>query len=129
EAVRLDPKNPFYNYALGAVLVGQKNPDEAIPHFRKYVESKPDDPRGRFALGVAYYDASQPELARKEFSAIADRPETQYGAELYLSRLAIDDEKLDDALKYLGKAIAANPSAPDAYAESGLVHMRRNEFT
>ncbi len=128
EAVRLDPGNPYYNYALGAVLVGQKDPDDAVLYFRKYVESKPDDPRGRFALGVAYYEASQPDLARKEFAAIAGRPETRFGAELYLGRLAIDDERLDEALRHLGKALAANPSAPDAYAESGLVHMRRNEL-
>ena len=128
EAVRLDPTNPYYNYALGAVLVGQKNPDEAIAYFRKYVKSKPEDPRGRFALGVAYYEASQPDLARQEFAAIAGRPETRFGTELYLSRLDIDNEQLDEALKHLKNALAANPLAPDGYAESGLVHIRRNEF-
>jgi tetratricopeptide (TPR) repeat protein len=128
KAVRLDPGNPYYNYALGAVLVGQKNPDEAIPRFQNYVDSKPGDPRGRFALGVAYYEAHQPEMARKELSAIAERPETRFGAHLYLGRLSIDDEEYDVALDHLEKAMQANPEAPDAYAELALVHLRRNEF-
>jgi tetratricopeptide (TPR) repeat protein len=129
KAVQLDPGNPYYNYALGAVLVGQKNPDGAIPHLQKYVDSKPADPRGHFALGVAYFDANQPTLARKELSMIADRPETRFGAHLYLSRLDIEDEHYDEALNHLGTAIRANPDAPDAYAESALVHIRRNEYT
>jgi tetratricopeptide (TPR) repeat protein len=127
-AVRLDPKNPYYSYALGAVLVGQTNPDSAIPYLQKYVDSKPSDPRGHFALGVAYFDANQPAMARKELSAIADRPETQYGAYLYLGRLDIEDEHYDEALNHLRKAIEANPDAPDAYADSALVHIRRNEY-
>jgi tetratricopeptide (TPR) repeat protein len=127
-AVRLDPGNPYYNYALGAVLVGQRNPDGAIPYLQKFVDSKPTDPRGHFALGVAYFDANQPAMARKELSAIADRPETQYGAYLYLGRLDIEDEHYDQALNHLRKAIEGNPEVPDAYAESALVHIRRNEY-
>jgi tetratricopeptide (TPR) repeat protein len=127
-AVRLDPGNPYYNYALGAVLVGQRNPDGAIPYLQKYVDAKPTDPRGHFALGVAYFDANQLTTARKELSAIADRPETQYGAYLYLGRLDIEDEHYDEALNHLRKAMETNPYAPDAYAESALVYIRRNEY-
>jgi tetratricopeptide (TPR) repeat protein len=128
EAVRLDPDNPYYNYALGAVLVNEKNPDGAIPHFKKFREALPGDPRGRFALGVAYYDAYQLEAARAELTAVADRPETRLGAQLYLGRLAIREDHLDEALEHLRLAIQANPSAPEAYAESGLAHIRRKEY-
>ena len=49
EAVRLEPENAYYNYALGAVAVNGRDPAQAIPYFEKYIQHKPDDPRGRFA--------------------------------------------------------------------------------
>src|SRR5689334_14819868 len=66
-ALPIYPDNPFYNYALGAVLVQEKNSEGAIPHFQKYLQSKPGDARGHFALGVAYFEAFQLDAARKEF--------------------------------------------------------------
>ena len=36
QAVRLDPRNAYYNYALGAVLIQGKNPDEAIHYFQQF---------------------------------------------------------------------------------------------
>ena len=129
EAVHLDPDNPYYNYALGAVLINEKNAEAAIPHFKKYRAGKPDDARGRFALGVAYYEAYQPDSARKEFLAIANRAETRWGAQLYLGRLAIREENLNEASYRFQQAIQANPTEPEAYAESGLVHIRRNEYS
>lgn len=128
QAVRLAPANAYYHYALGAVLVNQKIPEAAIPHFQKYREFLPDDPRGRFALGVAYFDAYQLDAARREFLAIEGRPETSLGAHLYLGRLAMREDRLEEALDHLRQAIAANPSAPDAYAESALAHIRRKEY-
>ncbi len=129
ESVHLDPDNPYYNYALGAVLINEKNAEAAIPHFKKYRAGKPDDARGRFALGVAYYDAYQLDSARKEFLAIANRAETRWGAQLYLGRLAIREENLNEASYRFQQAIQANPTEPEAYAESGLVHIRRNEYS
>jgi tetratricopeptide (TPR) repeat protein len=128
EAVRLDPNNPYYHYALAAVLLHQREADAAILHFQKYRDAFPDDPRGRFALGVAYFEADQNESAVKEFTATAARPETRAGAELYLGRLAMRDEREADALTHFQKAILANPKGADAHAESALIHIHRNEF-
>ena len=127
EALRLDPDNPYYNYAFGAVLVNE-NAEEAIPHFRRYRDAHPDDPRGRFALGVAYFEAYQGDSARKEFLSIANRPETRMGAQLYLGRLALRQENLDEALDHLQQAMQANPAAPEPYAESALIRIRRKEY-
>jgi len=128
EAVRLSPDNPYYHYALGAVLLQEKNSDEAITHFRKYRDSRPHDPRGNFALGVAYFDAYQLDAARKELEAVAARPETRVGANLYLGRLAVREENLTEAADRLRKAVESDPSSPEPYAELALVHIRRREF-
>jgi tetratricopeptide (TPR) repeat protein len=128
EAVRLNPDNPYYHYALGAVLLQEKNADEAILHFRKYRLARPADSRGNFALGVAYFDAYQPDAARKELESAAARPETQVGANLYLGRLALREDNLTEAADRLQKAVQSNPSSAEPYAELALVHIRRNEF-
>jgi tetratricopeptide (TPR) repeat protein len=128
EAVRLEPDNPHYNYAFGAVLLQQKDAEEAVPRFRKYRDARPDDPRGRFALGVAYFDGYQLESARKELESAATRPETRVGAQLYLGRLALREEKVEEAMEHLQQAIEANPSLPDPYAELALICIRRRDY-
>lgn len=128
EAVRLEPSNASYNYALGAVLVQVNNPDEAVPYFRKYCALRIGDVRGRFALGVAYFYSYQLESARRELQSIADRPETRTGAQLFLGRTAIEEGNLAEAQEHLQQAIKASPSTPEAYAELGLVYIRRQEY-
>jgi len=128
EAVRLDSGNPYYHYALGSVLLQQKNADDAIPQFRKYRDSRPDDPRGNFALGVAYFDADMLDAARKELESVAARRETRVGANLYLGRLAVREDNLTEAADRLRKAVEFDPSSPEPYAELALVHIRRKEF-
>jgi tetratricopeptide (TPR) repeat protein len=128
EAVRLEPSNAYYNYALGAVLVQVNNPDGAVPYFQKYCALRAGDVRGRFALAVAYFYTRQLESARRELQSIADRPETRMGAQLFLGRTAIEEGNLAEALEHLQLAIKANPSTPEAYAELGLVYIRRKEY-
>src|SRR4029079_996742 len=124
---RLDPGNAYYNYALGAVLLNEKKADEAIRHFRQYREARPSDPRGAFALGVAYFDSYQLDLARKELLSINQSAETRTGAELYLGRVALAEDKPEEALAHFQEAVKANPQAIEAYAESALVRIRRAE--
>jgi Flp pilus assembly protein TadD len=110
------------------VLLQAKNADGAIPHLKKFHDARPDDPRGVFALGVAYFDAEQLDQAQKEFESVVNQPETRVGANLYLGRLAMRDDKLDEAADHLQRAIQASPSAPEPYAELGLVEIRRHEY-
>jgi tetratricopeptide (TPR) repeat protein len=128
EAVRLDPGNPYYHYALGAVLLQEKKADEAIPHFLKYRAEHSDDPRGAFALGVAYFDAYQPDAARRELEAAADRPETRAGANLYLGRLAFRAGNRAEAEDRFQQATRSNPSSPDPLAEISLIQIDKQEF-
>ena len=128
EAVKLEPSNAYYNYALGAVLVQVNNPDGAVPYFQKYCALRAGDVRGRFALAVAYFYTRQLESARRELQSIADRPETRMGAQLFLGRTDIEEGNLAEAVEHLQQAIKANPSTPEAYAELGLVYLRRQEY-
>ena len=108
--------------------MNEKNPDEAIPHFEKYREAKPDDPRGGFALGVALYEAYRLKEAKTTLSAVSGIPATQMGAELYLAKVAMREENLDEAQSHLRQSIRANAQSPEPYAELALIHIRRSEY-
>ena len=128
EAVRLDPGNAYYNYALGAVAVQGRNPSEAVPHFETYIAHKPEDPRGRFALGAAHFYTGNYDAARKELRAVEARPETASGAHYLLGRIAKQEDDLAQAESELAQAVAANPKFPDALAELAHVHIRLERY-
>ncbi len=128
EAVRLNPGDAYYNYALGAVLVQANELDEAIHYFQKCRELRPQDAHAGFALAVAYFDSDRYDDARHELQAIAGRPETQTGAQLFLGRMAMRDGNLDEAKEHLLQSIQADPSAIEAYADLGLVYIDMKEY-
>jgi tetratricopeptide (TPR) repeat protein len=127
EAVRLDPENAYYNYALGAVAVHGR-PGESIPYFEKYIARKPGDPRGRFALGAAHFYAGDYEAAQKNLRAVAAKPETSAGAHYFLGRIAKLQEDLPEAERELMQAVTANPKFADALAELGHAQIRMGRF-
>jgi len=128
EAVRLDPNNGVYHYALGAVLLQERDPDGAISHLLKYRDTHHDDPRGSFALGVAYFDAYQLDAARRELEFAAAHAETRAGANLYLGRLAFREGNPTEAEDHLRQATQFNASSPEPYAELALIQIRREEY-
>jgi Tfp pilus assembly protein PilF len=128
EAVRFDPENAYYNYALGAVAVQGRDPADAMPYFKKYIERQPSDPRGRFALGAAHFYSANYDLARKELMAVAARSETTAGAHYLLGRIAKQEENLVLAERELAQAVGANPKFVDALAELAHVHIRLAQY-
>jgi tetratricopeptide (TPR) repeat protein len=127
EAVRLDPENAYYNYALGAVAVNSRDPTEAIPYFEKYIQHKPD-PRGRFALGVAYFYSANYEAATTNLRAVEYMQETASGAHYFLGRIAKLRDNLPEAESELKKAVAADPRFVDALAELAQVHIKLERY-
>jgi len=128
EAVRLEPDNPSFNYALGAAALHGRFPGVAVPSFRRYSELKPDDPRGPFGVGIAAYKAGDFTTARAELAQAAAHRETAAGANYFLARMARDENDLEEALRLAQKAVDAKPDYPDPYAELGLLHLRKREL-
>ena len=128
KAVALDPENPPANYMMGAVSLHRHDPSEALPYFEKYLRLQPNDPRGRFALGVARFHSKDFDGAQRELAEVAERPETSAGANYFLARIARQSNLLDDARQRVNRAIQANPTYADAWAELGLLQTRAGEY-
>ena len=128
EAVRLDPENAYYNYALGSVALHGRDPAQAIPYFEKYIKSKPKDPRGQFGRGVARFYSADYDAAARDLHAVADKPETAAGAHYFLGRIAKLQDNLPEAEAQLKQAVVADPRFADALAELGLLHIRLGQY-
>jgi Flp pilus assembly protein TadD len=122
--VELSPDQPYYNYALGAVLSTQRNAGNAVPYLQKFLSMKPGDVRGRLSLGVALYRSGDYDRAQQEFEAVAQEKDAAPAANYYLGRIALRNNGLDQAQQYLERAIQHAPDYSDAYADLGLAYIR-----
>jgi Flp pilus assembly protein TadD len=128
QAVALEPESASYNYAMGAASLHRRDPSEAAPYFRKYASLKPDDPRGPLAIGVAGFMARDFVSARPELAKAAQSASTSAAAHYFLARIAREENDLDPALALVNKALQAEPNYADAWAERGLLHLRKREL-
>jgi len=128
EAVRLDPGNAAINYAMGAVSLHRREPAEAVPFFRKYAELVPGDPRGPLAVGLAWFRAGEFESARPELTRAAASAPTAAAAHYFLARMAREENEVEAALALVEKALAGDTSYADAWAERGLLHLRKRDL-
>jgi tetratricopeptide (TPR) repeat protein len=127
-AVKIEPENPAYNYALGAASTFRHDPGEAIPYFEKYVRLKPQDARGKLALGAALVRARQYDAATRALTEAAKVSETATTAHYYLGCVARQNGRLDDAIQELQQALKARPDYADALAELGQSYLMKREY-
>jgi tetratricopeptide (TPR) repeat protein len=113
---------------MGAVSLHRHDPSEAVPYFEKYVSLEPNDPRGRFALGLARFHSKDFDGAQRDLAEVAGRVETAAGANYFLARIARQSGRLDQARDHVDRALQANPDYADAWAELGLLQTRGGQY-
>jgi tetratricopeptide (TPR) repeat protein len=128
QAAELDPDNASVNYAMGAVSLHRHDPSEAVPYFKKYAALKPDDPRGPLSIGVAWFKARDYDSARPALERAAASASTAAAANYFLARIAREQNEVEPALALVDKALQAEPKYADAWAERGLLHLRKREL-
>ncbi|HMC61922.1 MAG TPA: tetratricopeptide repeat protein, partial [Candidatus Solibacter sp.] len=116
KALELDPRKPDYNHAMGSIVLNARDAAGAIPYFQTYIAARPRDPRGHFALGVAYFAADDYAHCRSEMESAGKDPKTETGAAYFLGRIARIDENFDEAALFLERAVRQAPSFAEAYA-------------
>ena len=128
KALRLDPDNPAYNYAMGVTSTYDRDAEAAIPYFEKYRKLRPTDPQAKLALGAALvrvkeYDAATPLLR----GALADQ-KTAIAAHYYLGTLSLEGGHLEDAADQFKLALQAKPDYVDALAELGHYYLLEKRY-
>ena len=128
QALALDPANPEFNYAMGGVLLSGGQATDSIPYFNKYVTALPNDPRGHFALGAAYFDTMDYDRCRAEMTAISKDPQTEAGAAYFLGRVDRMEEHYDTAAAHLEHAIRLVPGFAEAETELARVRIGQGQL-
>ena len=126
-AVRLAPKDPRSLLALGTAL-SESDPNEATRFLKQAVEVKPDLNEGRYNLALALAKAGDNAGAIAEFEAVIKLNSEHTGAHRGLGLTLMHEEKLEQALHHVQRAVALSATDAEAWNNLGLVYMRRLAF-
>jgi tetratricopeptide (TPR) repeat protein len=126
-ALAIDPDNPDYNYAMGALILTTRDAATASRYFEKFVKAKPTNTSGHFALGVAYFTSGDLDKARAEMLGLENGPKAG-AAEYYLGRMARLEGRADEAIRRLQKSDESMPSFAESHTELARVYLVQDDF-
>jgi tetratricopeptide (TPR) repeat protein len=122
-ALALDPRNPAYDYAMGFVILSTRDAATAANYFQKFVNAKPENVKGHYALGVAYFASGDYTRSKAEMHKVETRPEVAGGVEYFLGCMARREDDMEAASRHLRKSIALMPNFAESRAELARVSM------
>jgi protein O-mannosyl-transferase len=126
--VAKEPNSSLPHYNLGISSAHDGHLDEAIAHFRKAVEVKPDYTEAYVNLGVALAGLGKFDEAityyRKALQIKPDYYQVYYDVGLALAGL----EKFDEAIAAYRKALEINPDYVEAHYNLGVMSAGRGQI-
>ena len=128
EAVKIAPDDPMYNLGLGQVISYSNDPSQALPYLTKYHSLRPQDPKGKLALGEAYYRAKNYDAAAKWLEQLVNDAQSASEAYFYLGCSARREGNTDRAVDDLKHSLAIRPDQPDVLAELGQISVTARDF-
>lgn len=129
-ALRRNPQNQT-RYELALALLENHEPQRAATELRAILHAEPDSFRAHNALGRAFEDLGQPDLASDEFkAALTINPHFAFAA-YDLARLLTSQRKYQAAIYYLKNGLNSSP-APNLALEMKLaladVYVQLGEY-
>src|ERR1700724_2181060 len=95
KAALMEPDRPEFLFFLGTALLDTPDYHEALPRFRRYIELRPDDPRGHLSLGWSLFLEKDLPGARRELEETLRLDPKQADAWYHLGMIAYETN--DDA--------------------------------
>ncbi|HWS99423.1 MAG TPA: tetratricopeptide repeat protein [Pyrinomonadaceae bacterium] len=127
ELQRKRPDHPPYIYMLAAARLrkGEKGMAETL--LRRYVGLRPKDSAGHYLLGVALNSLNRFSEARAAFEqslALGPNPEAEY----MLGLISNNEGDAAAAVRWLERALQAEPNHAAARGELGIAYFRQNNY-
>jgi tetratricopeptide (TPR) repeat protein len=124
---RLDPHFPRVHETLGEVLLRRAALSEAIPVLRTALQVDPYSWYGHYLLGNALARRRLWKSAYDEFALAVDMGPDEPLSWLMCGEMLLHLDRLDEAERYLNKALQLDPEMSEAAADIGLVCTRRGD--
>ncbi len=130
QALEADPKFDLAHYALAMIYLNEGKPELALEQAELGIKSSPNNGRkGHFFLGAAYCYLGRLNLARHELKeAIRNNPDDAQAYEL-LSEIAEQENKIEESIQNLKRAVEIEPYSGSIHAELGnaYTYLRESE--
>jgi tetratricopeptide (TPR) repeat protein len=125
EVVRLHPTDHDGNYNLGLVLLGKKQPAEAIPFLQRV---HPQDVASQFNLTRAYLEVGRTSEALKTARELSAQNKDNAQVHFTLGVLLASEKQLRAAQLELEQANALQPRTFEILHNLGWVYLRKSDY-
>ena len=125
---RIDPRFPKINESLGELLLRRGALAEAVECLKDAVAHEQDSWIGHYMLGTAYAKMYDWRRAHDEFAIAVEMDPNEPRAWLMCGEALLALHKLDEAERYLRKALELNPQLTDAVVGFGFLFLRRGDY-
>lgn len=119
---------PEVHVRLGYTLASEGKTEEAIFHFHRALEMRPEFVDARVNLGVLLVGKGMIEEARKEYLTALRIAPNLAEAHFSLGNLYLREGKLEDARRHLAEAVQANPDHAGARTNLGVTLGRQGNI-
>lgn len=125
---RIDPLFPKINESLGELLLRRGALAEAVECLKDAVAHEQYSWIGHYMLGTAYAKMYDWRKAHDEFVIAVEMDPNEPRSWLMCGEALLALHKLDEAERYLRKALELNPQLTDAVVDFGFLFLRRGDY-
>ena len=127
DTVAKNPTSWTGHEILGLTFSQQGRTDEAIAHFQKALEIKPDYVDARNNLGIALSQKGRADEAIEQYTKALALDPKYAQAHYNLANVLLAKGRLDEAMVHFQKALEINPDYPGADNNLGLALARKGQ--
>ena len=124
---RIDPRFPKINESLGELLLRRGAYGEAVECLKEAVASEQNSWIAHYMLGSAYAKMYDWRRAHDEFAIAIDMDPSEPRAWHMCGEALLSLHRLEEAERYLRKALEMNPQLTDAVVDFGFLFLRRGD--
>jgi tetratricopeptide (TPR) repeat protein len=127
EALKLEPKNPYYLTQRGIALLQKQNFDEAKANFEKAIEFKPDYAPAHFQIALLYQQRGEIDKAISKLKETKNLAPFDVGLAFQLGLAYYQKGNYQKAKDELERATLLNPNYANALYFLGLTYDQLGE--